>query len=386
MRPLVRPALLLAALAGPLLTAATAAAQDAGATSFNSMDFFIGVQETLGANISNFDIARYFNKARCDCTQKVYIYVALTNSGFAKRTTVDRSGNIEFWIGSDCANTTLGRQARCKLLGAPTLAAFLSDGRATLETDARVMSTYTGAASIDGGVSVGLGDVFMPTQTCASDLESFSQNIYVLQATTGTPATLATRQVTVDLKPPPRMDPGLITLDGVNQAVVLSWPGIDSSVITDMLGYQVLCNRAGEFQVFGDGTFGDPGYLMCPGSIQGSGLPALDPRYLCSDLLAPTARSHRIKILQNDIAYAAGVVAIDRSGNPSVLDIFYAKATKSQTFYDVYRDGDMNTEGRASGGFCALGPGATGRGAASGLGAAIAIAAVAVVRRRRRRR
>jgi hypothetical protein len=373
-------------VAGPLLTAATATAQDAGATSFSSADFFIGVQETPGANISNFDIARYFNKARCDCKQKVYIYVALTNSGFAKRTTVDRSGNIEFWIGSDCANTAQGRLARCKLLAAPTLANFLNDGRATMETTAQVVSTYTGAASIDGGTVLG-GDMFVLTTTCTSDLESFNQNIYVLQATTGTPATLATRQIAVDLKPPPRMEPALVTLDGVNQAVVLSWPGVDSSVITDMLGYQVLCNRAGEFQVFADGTFGDPGYLLCPDPMSTvTGMPALDPRYLCSGLLAPTTRSHRIKILQNDITYAAGVVAIDRSGNPSVLDIFYATATKSQTFYDIYRDGDMNTEGKASGGFCALGAGTTGRGAAAGLGASITLGIIAVARRRRRRR
>src|SRR6186713_2970882 len=87
-----------------LLAAQTAAAQDGGVgSSFSAEDFFIGVQHEQGANLSDFDVARFFNKSRCDCDEPVYVYVALTNSGFAKRTTVDRTGNIEFWVGTDCA-------------------------------------------------------------------------------------------------------------------------------------------------------------------------------------------------------------------------------------------------------------------------------------------
>ena len=49
---------------------------------------------------------------------------------------------------------------------------------------------------------------------------------------------------------------------GGQQAVTISWPGVDSAVITDVLGYQVLCNRGGELQVFSDGTF-EPGFQTC---------------------------------------------------------------------------------------------------------------------------
>src|SRR6185295_7058826 len=119
-------------------------------------DFFIGVQHESGANLSDFDVARFFNKARCDCNETVFVYVALTDSGFAKRLTVDRSGNIEFWVGSDCGNNDTQRTQRCQMLGGQTLAAFLNDGRATSPTTARTLSTYTNATFVDGGAPTGL--------------------------------------------------------------------------------------------------------------------------------------------------------------------------------------------------------------------------------------
>src|SRR5262245_14667747 len=131
MGSLLRRSLFLASVAATLLAAGSAAAQDAGSTSLGSGDFFIGVQFPAGHNLSDFDVARFFNKANCDCDREVFIYIALTDSGFAKRTTIDRTGSIEFWIGSDCANTSQ-RDQRCTRLAAPTLQAFLNDGRASL--------------------------------------------------------------------------------------------------------------------------------------------------------------------------------------------------------------------------------------------------------------
>ena len=52
------------------------------------------------------------------------------------------------------------------------------------------------------------------------------------------------------------------------------------------------------------------------------------------------------------------VVAIDRSGNASTPDILYATATKTKSFYDVYRnDADRDQVGAATGGLCTLGAG-----------------------------
>ena len=383
MRPPVQFGLL--AAAALLLAASTATAQDGGigASSFGAEDFFIGVQHELGANLSDFDVARFFNKARCDCDETVYVYAALTNSGFAKRTTVDRTGNIEFWVGTDCANISL-REFRCKLLQGQTLQAFLNDGRITIQTTARVLSTYTGGGVFDGGVTSGTG-IFPPdgNPTCTLPLESFDQTIYILSNKTGTPQQLDTRSVHIDLTPPPSPNPDSITAQGGEQAVVVNWEGVDSSLITDMQGYQVLCNRAGELQVFSDGTF-ETGFQSCPATTSGLGVPGLDIKYICSPLLSATARSFRIKILQNDITYGVAVVAIDRSGNASTPpEVLYAKATHTKSFYDVYRNDEPNP-GLASGGFCTVADGRTSRGALAALAAAVAIGAVIIARRRRR--
>ena len=59
-----------------------------------------------------------------------------------------------------------------------------------------------------------------------------------------------------------------------------------------------------------------------------------------------------MEILQNDITYAAAVVAIDASGNPSEPLVHYGKPIKTLSFYDVYRD--QTPAGEATGGFCAI--------------------------------
>ena len=51
-------------------------------------DIFIGVQATQGANLAAFDLARFFNKAACDCDTPVFLYFTLTATGFSKRTFV----------------------------------------------------------------------------------------------------------------------------------------------------------------------------------------------------------------------------------------------------------------------------------------------------------
>jgi len=387
MRPLRHPALLLAALA-PCSVAGTAAAQilDGGttATTFASGDFFIGVQHEMGANLSDFDVARFFNKAHCDCDETVYVYVALTDSGFAKRAVVDRTGNIEFWVGSDCGNNDGLRTQRCSLLSAQTLAAFLNDGRVTIATSARVLSTNTTVGGVVDGGTIGS---FTPNPTCTTPgLESFNQTIFVITySSQGSPQVLASRQILIDLTAPPDQNPDDIQLQPGNEALVISWPGVDSAIITDLLGYQVLCNRAGALQVFADNTFGAE-FQTCSNNLpDGAGVAELNPKFICSPLLSPTTRSYRVKILQNGINYGVAVVAIDRSGNASAPFILYDKPIKTKSFYDVYRNDDPDHPGTATGGLCALGAGGSSRGALGGLGAALAIAALAIARRRRRR-
>ena len=77
-----RPASAQLGTAGTLGTTTTTAATLADG------DIFIGIQATEGANLTDFDLARFFNKDNCDCDTPVYGFVTLTASGLAKRTAV----------------------------------------------------------------------------------------------------------------------------------------------------------------------------------------------------------------------------------------------------------------------------------------------------------
>jgi hypothetical protein len=383
---MLRRLLCVAALAVSLLAGARAFAQDGGvgSTSWAATDFFIGVQAEQGANLSDFNIERFFNKARCDCDTPVFLYFTLSQTGIAKRATSPRTGTISFWIGRDCQNTAIGGlEQRCTKLDSVQFSEFLLTSRRTIESNARVLSTDTSAGA-------GTGAIFTPNPTCTLTNETYAQTIWAILDSNndGTGDTWTTRGVTVDLTAPPPPDPASVSAKGGDQALILSWEGVDLTTNIDLLGYQVLCNRAGELQVFPDGSF-EPGFQSCAATNSGTGIAGLDPAFVCSPLLATTTRSFRIKILQNDIYYGAAVVAVDKRGNASVIDsnvdIVYEKPIRTKSFYDVYRDGDPDHQGAAAGGFCALAPErASTRVGWALAGAAAAIAAVIAGRRRRR--
>src|SRR5450755_4191534 len=85
---LLSPGRARAQLLGTGGTGLTTGTGGSGGTTFSSSDIFVGVQQTSGVNLSDFDVARFFNKAHCDCSTPVYIFIALQQSGIAKRSTV----------------------------------------------------------------------------------------------------------------------------------------------------------------------------------------------------------------------------------------------------------------------------------------------------------
>ena len=374
-----------------------------GATSFTSSDFFVGVQHVAGSNLTDFEVARFFNTANCNCNADVFMYVALTSTGAAKRGTVtSNAGTIEFWVGqTGCDNNQFGntRTQTCQLLKSESLASFLNLGFDSIPTNARVVSTYTayGATVDDAGQPIGTTN-FPPAgnPTCTLPVASFNQNLWVLVDVDGNGSYDVNIQhsVTVDLTPPPAPDPDSISVQGGNEALIVNWPSVNTttSPITDLLGYQILCNRAGSLQVFNNNTFG-AGFQICePNGGGGGTVESLDPNFDCSPLLSATATSYRVKILQNDIVYAVSVVSVDNSGNATQPpDIFYGTPIKTKSFYDVYRDGNTGSimpypQGAATGGFCSVATARPGRGGALAAGAlALVGVAIAVARRRRRR-
>jgi MYXO-CTERM domain-containing protein len=357
-------------------------------TTLSGSDFFIGVQHEAGTNLRDFEVKRFFNKANCDCSEPVFLYFALQPSGLQKRNLVNKSGNVEFWIGSDCTNTVT-RVNNCRKLKTQLQTAFLNVGHDTIATNARIMSTDISAAMTTGFPTDG-----NPTCTLTSD--SGSMNIFVIidANSDGIPDSGAygSSSVLVDLKAPPSPDSNGITVEGGDEALVVRWPKVDQALYTDLLGYQLLCNRGGSLQVFPEGSF-DPGFLSCTGANPAGGVEALDPLYVCSPLLSPTTSSYRVKILQNDITYGVAVVSVDQSRNASTPDIFYGVPNATKSFYDVYRNGhegamepDGGIPGGAEGGFCAVAPVPRSGHATLYLGGlGLSVAGLAAFVRRRRR-
>jgi hypothetical protein len=396
MRRNLGPALL--AAAASLLAAGTASAQlDAGTqtSSFAPEDFFIRMQDVPGHTLSDFDVARYFNKARCDCSTPATIYVALSQSGLAKLSTASNQGSLEVWIGSSCNDINL-RGARCHFFGSTLMTVFLRDQAARLfiPTDVRMMSGQPNLGTDpDGGGVIGGG---FPNPNCTINGQQYTQKVWVLldSDNDGVPNIAATQDVLIDLTPPPPPDTNTVSVVGGNQALIVNWQGVDTGLYPDLVGYQILCNRGGDLQVFPDGTF-RPGFLSCENPDAGvgtidpgfdGGVENLNPLFACSPLLSATTSSYRVKILQNGITYGAAVVAIDNSGNASMPDLHWGTPIKTKSFYDVYRNDDPLNPGGASGGLCTLGTGSTSGGAIAGACSALGLIAIVLARRGRRGR
>ncbi len=367
-----------------------------GTSTFTTSDFFVGVQATPGVNLSTFDVSRFFNVARCNCSTPVTIFISLLPSGIAKRSTITASaGTMSVVLGPLCGSTTgqIIGESNCIALSSEPVLTFLNQASFSKQTDARTLSTYlaSGVTITDAGtpVSNGVGT----TTPCVSPTgQQFTQTVNVNFDFDGdgfidlnVPETLI-----IDLAPPPA--PTNVTTQGGDEALVMKWTQVDQSITTDLLGYQILCSRADQYQVF-KGSYADGGvtggpfnssFMTCP--LTANTIEGADPTFVCSPLLSAVATSYRVEVLQNDITYAAAVVAIDNSGNASPVNVEFGTPVKTLSFYDVYRD--QTPQGSATGGFCAVatsrvrGKTAAGGLALLGLGAA----GLLVIRRRRRGR
>lgn len=390
--PAVR--LILALLAGllPALAAAPAArAQDAGTSNFGDADINIWVQAEEGLNLKDFDLRRFFNKAHCDCDDDVWLYIQVTATGLQKRGKL--TGNVAFFVGTDCDQPLLRPACQNLLNGGSTpVVALLNNGGQTIKTSARVLSTYTqtGAITTDGGTTT-TGGTFTPTTTCTAPGDEFTQNIWMLaDYGTGSFQKVKAQSVRINLTAPPAPSADNIALRPGNEALVMSWKGIDASTYPDLAGYQILCKRGADLQVFKEGSF-TPGFQTCSkNNVKGP--EGLDPLYVCSPLLSRLTESYRIKILQNGIPYGATVVSVDDSGNASAPDLFYDYPEPTDSFYAVYRNGDISsggpgqgtTPGGAQGGMCTV-VRETPRGLAALPVGAVLMGLMVLSRRRRRR-
>jgi hypothetical protein len=291
----------------------------------------------------------------------------------------------------DSGSITVGG---CLTIASEPVLTFLNQASYTIPTDARTLSTYFNATGVpvDGGFTTTGNTMTGTAAACSSPLgQAFTTTVNFNfdfgdgQIDLSVPMTLQ-----IDLTPPPA--PTGVTIRGGDEALVIDWQSVDQAITTDMLGYQILCSRADKYQVFNEfpndagGTSSGPfgaAFQTCPATQTGTGVEGLDPTFVCSGLLSAQATSDRVEILQNGITYAAAVVAIDNSGNPSPPLVNYGTPIKTLSFYDVYRD--QTPQGQATGGFCAVSTAAP-RAKTTAALSLLAVAAIGVVITRRRRR
>jgi hypothetical protein len=354
---------------GILLSAvATLAATGQAQPTLSSADFIVGLQASLGVNLSANDAARFFNLARYQCDQPVYFFIGLQPSGNSKSAAVLASfgdtGQIAVWLGTDCASVVNQELGQCRQVAHEPLQTFLTQGSWTIVSDPRIASGFQGNTADPG-------TTFVQPLTVVIDYEG-----------DGTADLSVNKSLFIDVEPPPA--PAGATVTAGKQALVVQWNQIDTSLITDLAGYQVLCSRADQYEVFneratdGGGAAGQfsAAFETCPDAhTAAAGVEALDPTFVCSPLLSPETTSYRIEVLQNGITYAASVVAVDKSGNPS---------TEPQVLFGT-PDHTASDPG-ANTGFCSVSPaparwGSTGP-ALTALGALIA--AMGLRRRRTR--
>ncbi len=382
---------------GTFGTGGTTGTGGSGGSPLTTSDLFVGVEETPPVALTVFEQSRFFNRAKCDCSAPIFLTMSLLPSGVAKRTQItQQTGSVYTVLGSGCTTLFFNNVANCLQVPGGTLPmlTFLNKGRLDIPTDARFLSNNLINSSVfDAGVSL---------NSCeGGSVQQFNQTVNFLfdYDGDGNIDFYTTLTLLIDLTPPPA--PMNVKIQGGDQALVLSWDLIDTSVVPDLLGYQVLCSRADQYQVFtGDindagGTnnapFG-PAFQTCPptrAAAEDAGvnaLTALDPRYVCSGLLSAQTTSTRVEVLQNEITYAAAVVAVDNSGNASAPLVQFGTPIKTLSFYDVYRNEPPS--GGAAGGFCSLStarPRARTTAGALGLFTLGAVG-LAVARRRRRQK
>ncbi|HLK91588.1 MAG TPA: hypothetical protein VKZ18_16970 [Polyangia bacterium] len=380
---------------GTLGTGGTTGTGGSGGSVLTTTDLFVGVEETPPVALTVFEQSRFFNRAKCDCSAPIFLTMSLLPSGVAKRTQItQQTGSVYTILGGGCTSLITTQIGNCVPVPGGTLPmlTFLNKGRLDIQTDARFLSNNLISSTLfDAGVTL---------NSCeGGSVQQFNQTVNFLfdYDGDGNIDFYTTLTLLIDLTPPPA--PMGVTVRGGDQALVMNWDLIDTSVVPDLLGYQILCSRADQYQVF-KGTNNDaggtngapfgPAFQTCPTTREAAeaagtdAIDALDPAYVCSGLLSAQATSARIEVLQNEITYAAAVVAVDNSGNASAPQILFGKPIKTLSFYDVYRN--EPPAGGAAGGFCSLStaqPRAKTTAAALGLFALGAVG-VAVSRRRRR--
>jgi hypothetical protein len=395
---LVRTTLLVSLLGCVLLAPSPTAAAVVSDTDIHFRIFRLdamGNQSTIDAAA----LSREFAQAVCLC-QNRYLFEIYLSATVAAKVGSLTGGNAELWAGTNCndtgTTTSMPRDQRCVQLARTTLSRFTQTQSYTLTADQFLVAT--------------VNDMVV---SCAQQQVTPGLWLLVDENNDGMYEAKAKLDIPYDGLPP--SEPINQSALSGNEAIELNWDLIGGND-ADVDSFQILCARGNALQVFKDGTYtaafktitsvcpNNPNPLPPPigttgpdagvgvsdagatpiiladldaGTIGSVGIPpygpflTIDSHYVCSERLAKTVRSERIRGLQNGIPYEFAVVAIDKVGNPSAItSIQLAYPQGDEDAWTHYR----NLGGQASGGFCTVTFGTR-----SGMWSAVLVALLALL-------
>jgi hypothetical protein len=307
--------------AGTLLLAAGVRAQD-GTPTLGASDFTLTLDD--GGNVLTSDqLATYFSRARCACPTTLTATLTISDDAASR---VDVSTlDAQFMIGNDCDNAAA---TACPTIGGSLL---FTNGLAPT-TSLRTSDVFTNAA---GG-------------SCTS---TTSTRLWAIVRQGGTRLTMEP-SVAITLGGAGPSGPTGVKAVSADEGLLVSWTA--SGDASTLQGHQVLCSP-------GPATPSAASYDTCGLSPPDGGtgpFDTLDPKFLCSGLIAIGTTSARVHGLENGRTYQIAVVAVGLDGTPSAPSPT-AEGTPAPTvgFGDLYGE----EGGTATG--CAVAGGGFGGGA-----------------------
>jgi hypothetical protein len=414
---------LLATVALPLISTTDAWSQVStggvvGTTATGTLgagDFFLGVQKVEGVNLTPADQALFLNRASCECQRTAWLRALLYPAAAAKAVTIPSTATVSMYLGNNCNDRF--SILSCLPLKSVPFSEFKLNGmqvQTSVDVLAKLYSagvnpgsggdsgsgglsgsggvSGSGGASGSGGVSgsggaSGSGGVSGSTSTCSGMI---TQTVWLLVETSIGLFDIASASLPLIVDGDPLPAPTNVVVNPANEALIVNWTAVDQTVTSDLTGYQLFCTRGDQLQVFNDGSFSTSidSCLMGASNVSDYSPTAITDRnthFLCSDLLSTSTTSFRVKVLQNDIPYVVGVAAVDLHGNASLITPAAPVSPKlTFDFYHAYRAGEP--QGQATGGYCAVAEGPSGRDIGGGAAAACGLGLIAWNRRRAARR
>jgi hypothetical protein len=360
-----------------------------GAGTLAGTDLFLSVQKQQGVNLNEKDRALFLNQSSCQCQRPVWLKAVVLPSAAGTAASISSSATVSMYLGSGCnSTTTIGC---CLPLKSAPMSQFRLSGieaETTVDQLARIWSTTAGncgiaagsqgtggdtgaggTAGADGaggvggsGGNSGAGGTAGASGTSAAtgicNNAAFTQTLWVFIGTSGLGSMeIGTASLGFSVDPEPPLAPVIAPLGLANQALVVGWSALSAGDAADLKGYQILCTRGDDTQVFKSGTF-TPAFDSCASATTSAWPGGPRTSFVCSDLLSAASTSARLKILENDITYGVGVAAIDNQSNASAISPIYGAPVETKDFYSVYRHGDP--QGTATGGYCAVSETASG--------------------------